>query len=224
MVGEFRFSQIGAARPIATFFGILAGIGGIMHGPGEILQGNAAPGQMFINSWTVEPIATNVGGEPAMTLIPNLLITGIMAILISSAVLIWAAAFVGKRGGGIILILLSVLMLLVGGGFAPPLIGILAGIAGLGINAQTPGWCRNLPSRLRNFLAAAWPWFFGICALDGAILILGALIFGYIIGLNIPQVWVFCFLAALPLLILTILTGVAYDSNRNVASAAALSS
>ncbi len=109
-------------------------------------------------------------------------------------------------------------MLLVGGGFAPPLIGMLAGVAGLGVNAQAPAWCMNLPFKWRHLLAAAWPWFLGVCAIDGAVLIVGALIFGYIIGLNIPQVWVFCFLLSIPLLVLTILTGVAYDTNRSYTS------
>ncbi len=224
MFGQIRFTQISAARLIASIFGVLAGIGGIMHGPGEILQGNVVPSGIVFNSWTVEPIATNVGGEPAMSLIPNLLISGILTILMSSAVLVWAAIFVEKKHGGIILILLSLLMLLVGGGFAPPLIGIIAGVAGLGINAQAPSWYKHLPSKLRNLLAAAWPWFFGVCIINGAILIVGALIFGYIIGLNIPEVWVFCFLLSIPLLSLTILTGVAYDSCKDDRSVAAQSS
>ncbi len=224
MFGQIRFTQISAARLVASIFGSLAGIGGIMHGPGEILQGNVAPGGIVFNSWTLEPIATNIGGEPAMSLIPNLLISGILTILISFAVFVWAAAFVGKRWGGVILILLSLLMLLVGGGFAPPLIGIIAGVAGLGINARVPGWCKRLPSQFRNVLAAAWPWLFGVCVINGVILIVGALIFGYIIGLNIPEVWVFCFLLSIPLLILTILTGVAYDSHKSDRSVVARSS
>ncbi len=215
MFGQIRLTQPSAARLVASIFGVLAGIGGLMHGPGEILQGNVAPIGIAFNSWTVEPIATNVGGEPAMTLIPNLLISGVMTILMSLAVLVWAAAFVGNRHGGVILMLLSVMMLLVGGGFAPPLIGILAGVAGLGIKAQAPRWFMNLPAQSRGFLAAVWPWFFGVCVINGVILIVGALIFGYIIGLNIPEVWVFCFLFSIPLLILTILAGVAYDSKKS---------
>ena len=224
MIGHTRFTQASAARLVASIFGILAGIGGIMHGSGEILQGNVVPSGLVFNSWTVEPIATNVGGEPAMSLIPNLLISSIMTLLVSSAVVVWAAAFVEKRRGGVILILLSLIMLLVGGGFAPPIIGIIAGSAGMGINAQAPSWYKHLPSKFRNVSAAAWPWFFGVCAINGVILIVGALIFGYIIGLNIPEVWVFCFLFSVPLLILTILTGIAYDSNKGDRRLVALSS
>lgn len=214
MFQQTRFTDMSAARLVASIFGILAGIGGIMHSPGEILQGNVAPSGIVFNSWTVEPIATNVGGEPAMTIVPNLLVSGVLTMLVSLTVIFWAAAFVGKKHGGIVLILLSILMLLVGGGFAPPLIGILAGVAGLGINAPMPRWCKNLPDKFRNLLAALWPWFFGVCVLTGVTLILGALLLGYIIGLNIPGVWVFCFLVSIPLLILTIITGVAYDSRK----------
>lgn len=212
MLKQLRFTNYSSARLLASIFGILAGIGGVMHGPGEIMQGNVEPDGIVINSWTVEPIATNVGGEPAMTIVPNLLLSGVLSILVSLAVLIWAALFIEKRNGGVVLIILSFLMLLVGGGFAPPLLGILAGAAGLGINGSVPRWYKSLPYRIRKVLAAIWPWLFGVCVFDGAMLILGVLLFAYIIGLNIPNVWVFCFLILIPLLVFTIITGVARDS------------
>ena len=216
MLNQIRFSQMSAARLIASIFGILAGIGGLMHGPGEILQGNVAPGGIAFNSWTVEPVATNVGGEPAMTIVPNLLLTGFLTILLSLAVIFWAALFIMQRHGGIVLMVLSFLMLLVGGGFAPPLIGILAGAAGLGIHGSVPRWYKNLPGRFRDVLALIWPWSFGVCVLDGIILVLGSLLFAYIIGLNIPGVWVFCFLILIPLLVFTIITGAARDSHKGM--------
>jgi hypothetical protein len=69
-------------------------------------------------------------GLPAMTLIPNFLITGIFAILVSLVVIAWATIFVRRKNGSVTLILLSILMLLVGGGFIPPLFGIIAGVIG----------------------------------------------------------------------------------------------
>lgn len=65
-----------------------------------------------------------------MTFIPNLFVTGILAIIASLAVMVWAAAFVQRKSGGLALILLSILMLLVGGGFIPPFFGIIAGTIG----------------------------------------------------------------------------------------------
>jgi hypothetical protein len=94
------WQNISAARIIASIFGVLAGLGGITHGIGEILQGNVAPSGIIINSWTKGPIATNLGGEPAMTIIPNLFVTGVLTLIVSLAVVIWAAAFVQKKNGG----------------------------------------------------------------------------------------------------------------------------
>ena len=57
------------------------------------------------------------GHEPAMTIIPNLLVTGILAIIFGLFIVIWAAVFVPKKNGGAVLFLLSIILLLVGGGF-----------------------------------------------------------------------------------------------------------
>jgi hypothetical protein len=46
---------------------------------------------------------------PAMTLIPNMIITGIFAIIFSFVVLIWSALFISRKYGGVILIGLSFL-------------------------------------------------------------------------------------------------------------------
>ena len=60
-------------RIAASALGIFTGIGGATHGPGEMLQGNVAPNSIVFQAW---PSLTALAGEPAMTIIPNLLITG----------------------------------------------------------------------------------------------------------------------------------------------------
>ena len=75
MENKINFS---AARATALVFGILAGLGGLTHRTGEVLQGSVKPGGIIINSWTQGPIATNTGGEPGMIIVPNLLITGLL--------------------------------------------------------------------------------------------------------------------------------------------------
>ena len=187
MAGKNLLTKHNAARVVASTFGVLAGLGGIWHGIGEVMQGNVAPKGIMIESWTQGPIATNMGGEPGMTIVPNLLITGILSIIVSLAVIVWAAAFVQRRRGGVVLVFLSIAMLLVGGGFGPPLIGILAGIAGAGINAPLTWWRSHLPADFRRFLAGLWPWVFGICALSGVLLVVGSVILVYFFGLNNPD-------------------------------------
>ncbi len=211
MADNNRFSKFSAARAAASVAGVLSGLGGITHGVGEVLQGNVAPEGIFIMSWTQGPIATNMGGEPAMTLAPNLLVTGLLAIVMGLMIIAWSAFFVPRRWGGLVLILLSIVMLLVGGGFAPPLFGILAGVAGLGINSPHAWWRGHVPATMRRLLAQAWPWIFAACVINGVFLVVGSVLLVYLSGFNNPELFVSSFLLALVLLLLTILTGIAYD-------------
>jgi len=115
-------------RVAASLLGVFAGIGGgVFHGIGEILQGSVAPNEMMIQAY---PAMQATAGEPAMTIVPNFLLTGILAIILGIIVTVWAAAFIERKNGGLILILLSIIMLLLGGGIIPPIIGIIGGIIG----------------------------------------------------------------------------------------------
>ena len=51
-----------------------------------------------------------------MSIVPNLLVTGILASLVSLIFLVWAIKFVQRKHGGQVMMLLSIIMLLVGGG------------------------------------------------------------------------------------------------------------
>jgi hypothetical protein len=209
--GKNASTNISAARITTAIFGVLAGLGGLTHGIGEILQGNVTPAGMFIVSWTQGPIATHMGGDPAMTIVPNLLITGVLAIVVSLATIVWAVAFVQRKHGGTVLILLSIVMLLVGGGVGPPIIGILAGIAGTSINAPLTWWRTHLSNNVRRFLARLWPWIFGASLVNGVFLFVGAIILVYSFGWGNADLYLNSFFFAVVSLLLTIITGIAYD-------------
>jgi hypothetical protein len=149
-----------ATRAVASWFGVAAGIASIEHGYFEILQGNVRPDSLMIASMgpPCEPEKMWNVCEPAMTIIPNFFITGILALISGIIVLIWAAKFVQRKNGGLVLILLSILMLLFGGGIFPPLIGIVAGVAGTKINAPLTRQPMRLCSSMLRFLAKLWPW------------------------------------------------------------------
>lgn len=128
-----RKPPISLARVAASAVGMFAGVLGVEHGFFETLQGSVHPGGIMMYAIAVppcQPAAVWHGCEPAMTLIPNFLLTGSLAILAGLFVLVWAARLVQRKNGGLILVLLSVVMLLVGGGFIPPLFGIIAGLIG----------------------------------------------------------------------------------------------
>ena len=195
----------------STFGGIMA-LAGIEHGIGEVLQGNVAPSGMMILSWPELEFFRNVGGEPAMTVIPNLLVTGILAILVSLVFLVWVIRFVQRKHGGLVLILLSIIMLLVGGGIFPPIIGIIVGAVGTKINAPLSWWRAHLSDGLRRFLGKVWPWSFVACLTAWLALFPGINILGYFFGVNDPNLTVILMLFALGSLLLTIFTGFAHDS------------
>jgi hypothetical protein len=149
-----------ATRISATVLGLTAGFAGIEHGIFEILQGNTRPEGVVIASIgppCVPEISWNQC-EPAMTVIPSFLITGILAVIFGLIVMVWSAFFVQKRHGGLVLILLCIPLLLFGGGFFPPLIGVIAGALGTRINRPLKPEESRLSGGLLRFLAVLWPW------------------------------------------------------------------
>lgn len=121
-------------RVTASILGIFAGIGGgVFHGIGEVLQGSLAPEGIYVQAY---PAMQATAGEPAITIIPNFLLTGILAIIMGIIVTIWSAAFIERKNGGLILILLSIIMLLFGGGIVPVIIGVIGGIIGTRIKTD----------------------------------------------------------------------------------------
>ncbi len=124
-------------RLAASMIGTIAGLISALHGYGEILHGNnkvtgllfeANTGRSLLNvpsdQWT---------GWIAMTIIPNLLVTGIVVIIFSIIFIIWSTVFINRKNGGIVLIILAIVMILIGGGFMPAVLGIIAGIFGIRI-------------------------------------------------------------------------------------------
>jgi hypothetical protein len=162
-----------ATRTYAATFGAIMALAGLEHGLGEILQGNVAAEGIMILSWPESEFFRSLGGEPAMTLVPNLLVTGILAVLVSLALLLWAVLFVQRENSARVMILLSIAMLLVGGGIFPPIFGVLIGLVATRIHSPLSWWRANLPEKSRSILAKLWPWMYGIgviawfCVLPG---------------------------------------------------------
>jgi hypothetical protein len=119
---------VSATRAAASIIGVLAGLVGLYHGYNETLQGNSTPNGIMINA--VGPPCQGSGCFPAMTVIPNFFVTGVVVIIFALIILAWAGVLVQRKHGGIVLILLSIILLFVGGGFIPPALGLIAGVIG----------------------------------------------------------------------------------------------
>jgi hypothetical protein len=157
---KMTWRSIDAVRVTAAVFGVYAGLLGIEHGYFETLQGNVVPKSLKIMAVSGPGLPFPFGHEPAMTIVPNFLVTGILAILVGLSITLWSVAFVHKKHGAAVLSLLSILLLLVGGGFGPITLLITACIGAGRINKPLPWWRENLPAGPRRLLATLWPWSF----------------------------------------------------------------
>lgn len=204
--------RLSACRITASVFGVLAGIGGLTHGVGEVLQGNVEIDGIALDSWTTGPIARYMGGEPGISIMPTALWAGLVTLAFSAAVVAWALVGMKRRHGGTILILLSVGMLVAGGGIGPPLIGMLAGAIGRWGPERQPSRVGRLSQRTRGFLAAAWPPLFAVGVLNGVFLVIGSLILVYTIDFNMPALFETSFYVSAILLLAMAVAAPVYDA------------
>jgi hypothetical protein len=144
-----------ATRVVVGALGAVVGLAGVEHGIGEVLQGPGRPEGLFIVSWPDAAALEVLAGEPAMTVIPDLQVTGVLAIGAGLAAAVWSIGFAGHRHGGVVLVGLSVLLLLVGGGVVPPVMGIVLGVVATRLGKPSSG----VPWALLRGIAPAWPWF-----------------------------------------------------------------
>jgi hypothetical protein len=192
-----------ATKTVASWLGIVAGIAGFEHGYFEFLQGNTRPPGVAFPSWGLPCVPEEIwhACEPAMSIIPNFLLTGLLAMLLSLILIVWAGWFVQRRHGGWLQIALSVLLLLFGGGFFPPIIAFVGGLAGTQINRPLTGQPARLAVRL-------WPWSLVIFI----VWTLGQFPFGYFFNDFLKSIMVISLLVILTSLPLAVYTARAYDA------------
>jgi hypothetical protein len=169
---------------VASILGVFVGLAGVEHGIFETFQGNVAPDDIVMYAIGPEQQFWEFGTEQALTIVPNFLITGILAIILGLLVTVWAIKFIDKKFGSWILMLLSVALWLFGGGFAPLFLAILATITAIKINSPLTWWEKHLSIRTRERLAKLWRWSLAIVVILFVVSVETA-IFGY------PLLWLF---------------------------------
>lgn len=203
-----------ATRIVVSIFGAIAGLAGIEHGIGEVLQGSVAPDGLVILSWPDSEFFRILAGEPALTIVPNLLVTGLLAILFSLIYLVWATRYAQRKNGGLVLLLLSVIMLLVGGGFGPPILGVLIAVAATQINVPLTWWRAHVSGGVRRWLGSLWLWFVIASTTAWLLLLPGTSIFDYFLGVSLENLIPLLALGAFGFLVLAIIAGLARDSQQ----------
>ena len=155
--GRTRFwREFSATRVIVSTLGVLLAIGGMDHGLFEVLQGNKPTGGLIVHAIGERNRMWAYGTEDAFTLIPNFLVTGVAAIVVSVMILVWSVGFVHKKNGSLVFLLLSILLFLVGGGVAQVVFFTLAWAVSTRINKPVT-WLRVVfPESVRGALAKLW--------------------------------------------------------------------
>lgn len=207
-----------ATQVTVSTMGAIMALAGIEHGIGEILQGNQAPNSLMISSWPDSEFFRSLAGEPAITIVPNFLATGILAVFFSLLYLLWATRFMQRKHAGLVMMLLSIAMLVVGGGIFPPVLALLIGALATRINASLTWWRTHFSISLRRFCGKIWPWSFAACLSGWLLLFPGVNILGYFFGVNEPSLTVLLIFFAVGSLLVTILTGFARSSSPSMIS------
>jgi hypothetical protein len=195
-----------ATKTLAVCLGIVAGLAGLGHGYFEVLQGNTRPAGLLFPSMgpPCDPAVMWNSCEPAMSILPNLRATGLLAILIGAAMIIWSAAFLHTRHGAVVLGLLSLALLLFGGGIFPPLIGLISSVAASRINRPI---CKQ-PGRMTRLAARLWPWPLVILL----VWLLGQFVVGYFLNDLLKNVMGLGLLLILTMLPLSLYAAYAHDA------------
>jgi hypothetical protein len=188
--------------------GALMGLAGLEHGIGEILQGSKAPGGLMIRSWPEVPFFQSLNGEPALTILPNLLLTGLVAILVSLLFTGWSVFFTHKRNGGKGMMLLAIPMLLFGGGIFPPVLGFMIGLAA---HLAHRAAFSNPANGLNRLLGKGWVWIFSACCIAWLALFPGVAVLGYCFGIEQIGITLAMIAAAFGLLPLSFWSSLQHD-------------
>jgi hypothetical protein len=110
--------EVDRTRLVAMALGVCVGVSGLDHGFFEALQGNTATPGLFVQAIGPAQRMWIYGTEDAFTMVPNFLLTGILAVIVGMLMIVWSIRYIDRPAGSRIFLLLGGLLFLVGGGVA----------------------------------------------------------------------------------------------------------
>lgn len=180
------FENLNATRVIAASIGVFFGLfSGVNHGLFELLQGNKPTDGLVIDAIGEAQRFWPMGGEPAFTLIPNFMLTGIASMIVGLAIVIWSIWFLDSKHGRSVFLGLFVLSFLVGGGIGQIAFFIPAWAFATRMNKPLNWWQKVLPRSIWPFLSRLWIVTL-VLALITMSIGLEMAIFGYFPGITEP--------------------------------------
>jgi hypothetical protein len=184
--GGASWRRVNATRVIASTAGAIFGLSGINHGFFEFLQGNKPTGGLFIQAIGEAQRFWPLGTEDAFTLVPNFLATGLLAMALGLAIIVWSLRFIQTRHGRAVFLGLFVLLFLVGGGIGQVAFFLPAWAFATRMDKPLTWWRKVLPESSWPFLSRLWV----ITLVLASVVILVGLeiaIFGLVPGMTDPE-------------------------------------
>ena len=203
-----------ATRTIVSTISVILAIAGLDHGIFEILQGNKPTPGLIIQA--IGPEMSLWGTEEAFTIVPNFLVTGLLAVALSLALIVWSVWFVHTRHGATVLGLLFAGLFLFGGGIAAQVtFAPFVWAAAARIHKPLTWWRKVLPEGIRPALAKLWPFTLALGSLSFLVGLFVA-ITGYVPGVTDDETilavcWAFVFGGGWGMYLLTYVAGFAHD-------------
>jgi hypothetical protein len=202
---------------VTTSIGVICGLIGIQHGVLEILQGNVPITSLVIDAIGPAQKMWESSREPALSILPNMLVTGIVTVFFSILVIIWSIGFVHRKRGALIFFILSLAEFLTGGGITSFELSILAALAASRINRPLTWWRRVLPAGLRRVLARSWLiLLIAFIALFAATITITIVGLGFLDGESTITLLYVMGLSTLGLMAITVVAGFAADIELHV--------
>lgn len=175
-------------RITAATLGTLLGLAGsINHGIFEIMQGNTPTDGFFIEAIGKAHRFWTYGTEGAITVIPNFLLTGIVVLLVSLAVVVWSWKYIHRKHGATVFLLLMLTLTLVGGGLGHIVLFVPTWAYATRIDKPLLWWRRVSSTASRGVLARLWKPMLVLTAFSW-IMVMELGIFGYFPSQSDPEV------------------------------------
>jgi hypothetical protein len=141
-----------ATTTTVAAIGLIVAMAAAEHGVGEIVRRPDLSEGFFIESWPDTAVFDQLSGEPALTVVPDPTVAGVLTIMLS-VVFAWVAVRNDTLpNAGAALLVLSGALLLTGGGLAPPLIGALVATTWFAARRQSA----ERPAAMGRHLASWW--------------------------------------------------------------------
>jgi peptidoglycan/LPS O-acetylase OafA/YrhL len=158
-MGSNRSAQprLNGTKAVAAALGVCVGVSGLDHGFFEALQGNTPTPGLIVQAIGPAQRMWAYGTEEAFTIVPNFLATGLLAMAVGLATIIWSVRYLDRPNGSRVLLLLGGLMFLVGGGIGMLVFLLAAWLVARRIHRPLTWLPSRLPAIVGSALSRSWP-------------------------------------------------------------------